>query len=214
MDRSAVNNGIDSEKQGDNDFTPFRNLFNDVYAKDTSKKVRAIMRARCTSGRHIGKAPYGYRDDPDNNGHWLLDEEAAKVVKRIFDLTIDGKGPSKVARTLREERVPTVRCHYAQMQGKPLPMKPYNWDDSSVVGILERMEYIGCTCNFKTYSKSYKLKKRIANTLDDMVIVLNTQEAIVSKEQWERAQELRKCRRRMTKAERQGLFSGLLYCAD
>ena len=103
---------------------------------------------------------------------------------------------------------------YASRKGKPLPKNPYGWKDQSIVGILERQEYTGCTCNFKTYSKSYKLKKRISNDPEDMFIVPDTQEAIVSQAQWDRVQELRKNKRRPAKAERQGLFSGLLYCAD
>ena len=209
----AVNDGVDSER-GDNDFTPFRNLFNDFYAKDTSKKVRSVMKARGTSGKHMGKPPYGYRSDPQDKDHWILDEEAAPVVKRIFDLTIAGIGPCRIARILEADQVPTVKALYAMRKGKPAPERPCHWHEQSVVGILERMEYTGCVCNFKTYSKSYKLKKRIPNAKEDMFILPGTQEAIVPQEQWDRVQELRKNKRRVTKGERQGLFSGLLFCAD
>ena len=209
----AVNDGVDSEK-GDNDFTPFRNLFNDFYAKDTSKKVRSVLKARGTSGKHIGKPPYGYMRDSEDKEHWIPDPEAAPVVKRIFALTIDGKGPDKIARMLEAEQVLTAKALYALQKGKALPDKPYHWNVNSVTGILERMEYTGCTCNFKTYSKSYKLKKRIPNKPEDMFIIPDTQEALVPKMQWERVQKLRENRRRPTKAERQGLFSGLLFCAD
>lgn len=209
----AVNDGVDSE-QGDNDFTPFRNLFNDFYAKDTSKKVRSVMKARGTSGKHMGKPPYGYRSDPQDKDQWILDEDAAPVVKRIFDLTIAGVGPSRIARILEADGVPTTKALYAQRKGKPTPERPCHWHEQSVVGILERMEYTGCVCNFKTYSKSYKLKKRIPNAKEDMFILPGTQEAIVPQEQWDRVQELRKNKRRITKGERQGLFSGLLFCAD
>ena len=209
----AVNDGVDSER-GDNDFTPFRNLFNDFYAKDTSKKVRSVMKARGTSGKHMGKPPYGYRSDPQDRDHWILDEDAAPVVKRIFDLTIAGKGPCQIARILEADGVLTTKALYAKQKGKPMPERPCHWHEQSVVGILERMEYTGCVCNFKTYSKSYKLKKRIPNAREDMFILPGTQEAIVPQEQWERVQELRKNRRRITKGKRQGLFSGLLFCAD
>lgn len=209
----AVNDGVDSAR-GDNDFTPFRNLFNDFYAKDTSKKVRSVMKARGTSGKHMGKPPYGYRSDPQDKDHWILDEDAAPVVKRIFDLTIAGVGPSRIARILEADGVLTTKALYAQRKGKPAPERPCHWHEQSVVGILERMEYTGCVCNFKTYSKSYKLKKRIPNAKEDMFILPGTQEAIVSQEQWDRVQELRKNKRRITKGERQGLFSGLLFCAD
>ena len=209
----AINDAVDSDK-GDNDFTVIRNVFNDFYAKDTSKKVRAVMKAKGTSGKHLGGPPYGYRADPQDKNHWILDEDAAPVVKRIFDLTIAGVGPSRIARILEADEVLTVKALYAQQKGKPLPERPCHWIEQSVVNILERMEYTGCTCNFKTYSKSYKLKKRIPNALEDMFILPDTQEAIVPKEQWDRVQELRQHKRRMTKAERQGLFSGLVVCAD
>ena len=209
----AVNDAVDSAK-GDNDFTVIRNVFNDFYAKDTSKKVRAVMKAKGTSGKHLGGPPYGYRADPQDKNHWILDEDAAPIVKRIFDLTIAGVGPSRIARILEADEVLTVKALYAQQKGKPLPERPCHWIEQSVVNILERMEYTGCTCNFKTYSKSYKLKKRIPNALEDMFILPDTQEAIVPKEQWDRVQELRQHKRRMTKAERQGLFSGLVVCAD
>ena len=209
----AVNDGVDSER-GDNDFTPFRNLFNDFYAKDTSKKVRSVMKTKGTNGKHLGGPPYGYRSDPQDKDHWILDEDAAPVVKRIFDLAIAGAGPSRIARILEADGVLTTKALYAQRRGKPMPERPCHWVEQSVVGILERMEYTGCVCNFKTYSKSYKLKKRIPNTSEDMFILPNTQEAIVPKEQWDRVQELRQHKRRPVKGERQGMFAGLAVCAD
>ena len=208
----AVNDGVDSAR-GTDDFTPFRNLFNDFYAKDTSKKVRSVMKARGTSGKHLGGPPCGYRSDPQDKDRWILDEDAAPVVKRIFDLTIVG-GPSRIARILESDNVLTAKALYAQRKGKPAPERPCHWPEQSVVGILERMEYTGCVCNFKTYSKSYKLKKRISNAKEDMFILPDTQEAIIPQEQWDQVQELRKNKRRITKGERQGLFSGLLFCAD
>ena len=129
------------------------------------------MKARGTSGKHMGKPPYGYRSDPQDKDHWILDEEAAPVVKRIFDLTIAGIGPCRIARILEADQVPTVKALYAMRKGKPAPERPCHWHEQSVVGILERMEYTGCVCNFKTYSKSYKLKKRIPNAKEDMFIV-------------------------------------------
>lgn len=153
----AINDGVDSER-GDNDFTPFRNLFNDFYAKDTSKKVRAVLKARGMSGKHMGKPPYGYREDPNNRGYWLIDEDAAPVIKHIFDLAMEGKGPESICRVLESEKVLTAKALRAQREGKPLPDRPYFWKDSTVVAVLERMEYTGCTCNFKTYSKSYNLR--------------------------------------------------------
>ena len=174
----AINDGVDSAK-GDNDFTPFRNLFNDFYAKDTSKKVRAIKRAQ-----------------------------------RIFDLCVAGKGPSQIAKVLKADKVLIVKAYYAKKKGKALPDNPYNWKDSTIVGILERMDYCGHTVNFKSYSKSHKLKKRIPTTKEQQAIFHNTHEAIVEEAVFERVQELRENKRRPTKAERQGMFSGLVFCAD
>ena len=131
-----------------------------------------------------------------------------------FIAVINGKDPEQISRILEHDQVLTTKALYASRKGKLLPKNPSGWKDQSIVGILERQEYTGCTCNFKTYSKSYKLKKRIPNDPEDMFIVPDTQEAIVPQAQWDRVQELRKNKRRLAKAERQGLFSGLLYCAD
>ena len=218
----AINDGVDSAKGDADGFSAIRNLFNEWYPRDTSKKVRVVFRQKGTSGKHLGKPPYGYRTDPADKERWVIDEEAAPVVKRIFDLTIDGKGPEQIARILEQDKVLTAKALYAKQsenhpdpkKRKKMPERPYHWIGQSVVGILERMEYTGCTCNFKTYSKSYKLKKRIPNAVEDMCIFPDTQEAIVSQAQWNRVQELRKNKRRLAKAERQGLFSGLLFCPD
>lgn len=211
----AINDGVDSDK-GDNDFTPFRNLFNDFYARDTSKKIRAVMRAKGNAGEHLcTNPPYGYMKDPADKKKWIVDEGAAEIVKRIFDLCIAGKGPMQIAKLLTAQHVLTVKAHYAQQDGKPLPEKPYQWSPKSVSGILERPEYTGCTVNFKTYSKSHKLKKRLHNALENQRIFPNTQPAIIDEQVFARVQELRENKRRPAKqAERQGLFSGLLYCAD
>lgn len=211
----AINDGVDSDK-GDNDFTPFRNLFNDFYARDTSKKIRAVMRAKGNAGEHLcSNPPYGYMKDPADKKKWIVDEEAAEIVKRIFNLCIAGKGPMQIAKLLTAQHVLTVKAHYAHRDGKPLPEKPYQWSPKSVAGILERPEYTGCTVNFKTYSKSHKLKKRLHNARENQRIFPNTQPAIIDEQVFARVQELRENKRRPAKqAERQGLFSGLLYCAD
>ena len=183
----AVNDGVDSQRGDGEGFATIRNLFNEWYPRDTSKKVRISLHQRGTSGKHLGKPPYGYRCDPNDKDKRIQDEEAAPVVKRIFDLCIDGKGPEQISRILEKDQVLTTKALYASRKGKPLPKNPYGWSDQSIVGILERQEYTGCTCNFKTYSKSYKLKKRIPNNPEDMFIVPDTQEAIVSQAQWDRS---------------------------
>lgn len=210
----AINDGVDSDK-GDNDFTPFRNLFNDFYARDTSKKIRAVMRAKGNAGEHLcSNPPYGYMKAPDDKKKWIVDEEAAAVVKRIFDLCVAGKGPMQIAKVLTADKVLTVKAYYAKRDGKAMPDNLYRWDYKSIGGILERPEYTGCTVNFKTYSKSHKLKKRLQNAPENYRIFPNTQPAIIEEKVWERVQELRANKRRPAKTGRQGLFSGLLYCAD
>ena len=134
----AVNDGVDSNRGGSEGFAAIRNLFNEWYPRDTSKKVRVSLRQRGTSGKHMGKPPYGYRCDPEDKDHWILDEEAAQVVKLIFDLCIDGKGPEQIARILEEKQILTTRVLYAKRKGKPLPERPYHWGNQSIVGILER----------------------------------------------------------------------------
>ncbi len=210
----AINDGVDSDKADNEGFTAIRNLFNEWYPRDTSKNVRVSLHQRGVSGKHMNRPPYGYIRDPQDKEHWIIDEEAAPVVKHIFDLRISGMSTNRIARTLEKERILTTKALYAKRQGKPLPENPYLWAEQSVAGILDRMEYTGCVCNFKTYTKSYKLKKRIPNKTEDMFILENTQEAIISKEVYEKAKDLRKVKRRVTKAGRQGLFSGLLYCSD
>ncbi|MFR2599424.1 MAG: DUF4368 domain-containing protein [Ruminococcus sp.] len=185
----AINDGVDSNRGDSEGFAAIRNLFNEWYPRDTSKKVRVSLRQRGTSGKHMGKPPYGYRCDPEDKDHWILDEEAAPVVKLIFDLCIDGKGPEQIARILEEKQIMTAKALYAKRKKKPMPERPYHWGNQSIAGILERQEYTGCTCNFKTYSKSYKLKKRIPNEPENMFYLPDTQEAIVSQAQFDRVQE-------------------------
>lgn len=210
----AIQERVDTLTGDGVEMMPFHNIFNDFYAKDTSKKVRAIKRAQGQAGEHLTKPPYGYMVSPADKKLWIVDEEAAAVVKRIFDLCIGGKGPMQIAKILKEDKVPTAKAYYAEKKGKALPENPYNWKDSTIVGILERMDYCGHTVNFKSYSKSHKLKKRIPTTKEQQAIFYNTHEAIVEDAVFERIQELRANKRRPTKADRQGLFSGLVYCAD
>ena len=209
----AINDGVDSA-MGDNDFTPFRNLFNDFYAKDTSKKVRAIKKAQGMAGEHLTKPPYGYKVDPNDRKKWIVDEEAAVVVKRIFDLCVAGNGPMRIAKTLKADKVLTTRAYYAEQKGKSLPDNPYSWNESTVVAVLERMDYCGHTVNFKSYSKSHKLKKRIPTTKEQQAVFYNTHEAIVDKEMWELAQKLRKTPRRHDTLGEANPLTGLLFCAD
>ena len=210
----AINDDVDSAK-GENDFAVFKNVFNDYYAKDTSKKIRAVVKMRGEAGEHIASnPPYGYIKDPQDKKKWIVDEEAAKVVQRIFNLCIAGKGPMQIAKTLTADRVLTVTAYHARQKGWAMPENLYQWCSKSVAGILERREYTGCTVNFKTYTKSLKFKKRMENPVENQRVFEDTQPAIIDKGQWERVQELRKNKRRPTKTGRTSMFSGLLYCAD
>ena len=210
----AINDDVDSAK-GENDFAVFKNVFNDYYAKDTSKKIRAVVKMRGEAGEHIASnPPYGYIKDPQDKKKWIVDEEAAKVVQRIFNLCIAGKGPMQIAKTLTADRVLTVTAYHARQKGWTMPENLYQWCAKSVAGILERREYTGCTVNFKTYTKSLKFKKRMENPVENQKVFEDTQPAIIEKGQWERVQELRKNKRRPTKTGRTSMFSGLLYCAD
>lgn len=211
----AVNDGVDSDRE-DNDFTPFRNIINEWYAKDTSKKIRAVFRAKGLSGKRLSThAPYGYVRYAD--GNLLVDEEAAPVVKLIFQLAAEGQGPGKIARRLREMGIVTPGTLEFERTGRTTnydPTRPCFWNSSTIVNILEQRDYLGCTTNFKTMKKSYKSKKKIDNAPDKWATFENTHEALISTEQWEIVQKNRESRRRPTRMGDMGMFSGLLYCAD
>ena len=210
----AINDDVDSAK-GENDFAVFKNVFNDYYAKDTSKKIRAVVKMRGEAGEHIASnPPYGYIKDPHDKKKWIVDEEAAKVVRRIFNLCIAGKGPLQIAKILTADKVLTVTAYHARQKGWAMPENLYHWNTNAVLRILERREYTGCTVNFKTYTKSLKFKKRMENPVENQKVFEATQPAVIEKGQWERVQELRKNKRRPTKTGRTSMFSGLLYCAD
>ena len=173
------------------------------------------MRSKGNAGEHLcTNPPYGYRKDPADKKKWIVDEEAAEVVKRIFDLCIAGKGPMQIAKVLTADKVLTVKAYYAKRDGKAMPDDLYRWDFKTIAVILECPEYTGRTVNFKTYSKSHKLKKRLQNAPENQRIFPNTQSAIIEEQVFERVQELRANKRCPAKTGRQGLFSGLLYCTD
>lgn len=210
----AVNDDVDSAR-GENDFAVFKNVFNDYYAKDTSKKIRAVVKMRGEAGEHLASnPPYGYIKDPQDKKKWIIDEEAAKVVRHIFDLCIKGKGPMQIAKALTRERVLTVTAYNAKQKSLSMPDNLYQWSSKSIVGILERPEYLGCTVNFKTYTKSLKFKKRMENPKENQRVFEGTQPPIIERGQWERVQELRKNKRRPTKTGKTSMFSGLVRCAD
>lgn len=211
----AATDNIDSDK-GFDDMVAFRELFNEFYPRDTSKKIRAVFTNKGNNGQRLcTQVPYGYKG---NKYNWEIDPEAAAVVREIFSLCIAGKGPMQIAKHLTAQQILTPTAykleHGFSTANKPRE-NPYAWDNRLVVKILERMEYTGCTVNFKTRKKSYKSKKTLYLPMEERKIFPDTHPAIIDRETWERVQELRKHKRRPAKhAERQGLFSGLLYCAD
>ena len=213
----AVNDGVDSNQE-DNEFTPFRNIINEWYAKDTSKKIRAVKRSKGMAGEHIGShPPYGYMKNPENKKEWLIDEEAAEVVREIFRLCVGGYGPTRIAHILTERKILCPTYYALEKGGKPrtaLPADKYTWNGPVVAKILDRMDYLGHTVNFKTHVKSYKVHKTIYNSPDQWKVFEGTHEAIIDKETFEIVQKIRAGKRRPTRMGEMPMFSGLLYCAD
>ena len=212
----AINDGVDSDDQMGNDFTPFRNIINEWYAKDTSKKIRSVFRNKGLSGQRLStNAPYGYIKG--ENGHLVIDEETAPVVELIFQLCAEGNGPGKIARMLKERGIPTPGTLEFQRTGRTRnyhPDAPCAWNESTIANILGQDAYLGRTTNFKTTKLSYKSKKTIENTPDKWVVFEDTHKAIIDPETWEIVQKAREQRRRPTKMGEMGMFSGLAYCAD
>lgn len=214
----AVNDDVDSNVQKDNDLAPFKNLFNEWYARDTSKKIKAVKKAKGLAGEHMScVAPYGYRKNPDNPKEWLIDEESAEVVREIFRLCVDGYGPRRIANILTERKI-LIPSAYALEKGyavrNNIPKNPCQWSSTVVVDVLERMDYLGHTVNFKTHRKSYKQKKKIENDKSEWKIFENTHEPIIDKSTFDIVQKIRANRKRPTKMGEMPMFSGILYCAD
>lgn len=211
----AINDGVDSARD-DNDFTPFRNIINEWYAKDTSKKIRAVFRAKGLSGKRLStQTPYGYLKG--ENGQLIEDTETAPVVRLIFRLAVEGNGPGKISRILREKQIVTpgtLEFHRTGRTSRYNPEFPYQWHESTVVNILEQKDYLGNTYNFKTTKKSYKSKKVIRNPEEKQVVFENTHVALIDQETWDLVQKARQSRRRPTKMGDMGMFSGMVYCAD
>ena len=202
----------------DYDIAGIKNWFNEFFAKDTSRKIRAVNKAKGERGVPLTtNVPYGYMKDPENEKHWIVDPEAARVVKRIFEMCMEGNGPSRIANKLREGNVLTPTA-YQRTQGRktpsPVPENPYGWNSSTVVHILERREYTGCIVNFKTYTNSIWDKKQRDNPIENQAIFYDVHEAIIETDVFERVQEIRQQRHRKTKSGRTSMYSGLVFCAD
>ena len=215
----AINNGVDSANQQDSDFTPFLNIINEWYAKDTSKKIRAVFKAKGQSGKPLcTNPPYGYVKNPEDKSRWIIDPEAAEVVREIFSLCVQGYGPTQIAKELTRRQIENPVAHARRLgitiPAKPLDDDPCIWHDSTVARLLTRVEYLGHTANFKTYRKSYKNKKQMHNDREEWQIFENTHEAIIDQETFDIVQKIRDGRRRLTPMGEMPILSGMLFCAD
>ena len=213
----AINDNVDSNIQTENDLTPFKNVFNEWYARDTSKKIRAVFKAKGNSGKHLTtNPPFGYKKDPNDKDKWIIDEEAAATVRRIFQMYVDGYRISEIGHKLTEEKVETPILYYMNRGIKTNARSEYPeiWDLMSIKYILSQTAYAGHTVNFQTAVKSYKTKKQIRLPKEDWIIYRNTQEPIIDEKTFETVQQMRKVKRARTKYNEPNMFSGLLYCAD
>lgn len=213
----AINDNVDSNIQTENDLTPFKNVFNEWYARDTSKKIRAVFKAKGNSGKHLTtNPPFGYKKDPDDKDKWIINEEAAATVRRIFQMYVDGYRISEIGHKLTEEKVETPILYYMNRGIKTNARSEYPeiWDLMSIKYILSQTAYAGHTVNFQTAVKSYKTKKQIRLPKEDWIIYRNTQEPIIDEKTFETVQQMRKVKRARTKYNEPNMFSGLLYCAD
>lgn len=211
----AINDGVDTAKS-ENELLAFKNIFNDWYARDCSKKIRAVFKAKGQSGKHLCPPVYGYKHSETDKNLWVIDDEPAEVVRKIYRLCIDGYGPTQIARILTEQGVPTPTA-YAISQGRNTchkNAKTYRWGTQTICHILEKPEYLGHTVNFRTHMKSYKVKKIVYNPQEEWQIFENTHEPIITQQEFDLVQEIRKGKRRLQRSNVVNAFSGMVYCAD
>jgi len=214
----AVSDNIDTN-EGENELAPIRNLFNEWYSRDISKKRCISNKIKGNAGEPMGQPPYGYVKDPDNPKRWIVDDEAASIVRRIYSMTLDGFGTEQIADTLTKDRILTPifywRSKGINRPGKVTERDPHRWNASTVIKTLMLQEYCGDLINFKTYSKSYKNKKRLPNDEEDMAVFKDVHEPVIDRATWEKVQQKRgKIRKRKTNEGEKNMFSGLLVCAD
>ena len=211
----AINDNVDSSVQVEFDMTPIRNFCNELYARDTAKKIRTTFKLKGESGKHLGThPPFGYVKDAKDKNLWVIDEEAARTVRYIFELCVNGLGPTQIAKRLTAERILTPTAYKAQKAGKLLPKEPYRWAQKTVVGILDHVEYVGHTENFKTVTKNYRLKKRSPNEKENRLLFRDTHPAIIEQYTYDLVQEIRSHRHRPTATGRVSIFTGKVFCAD
>lgn len=214
----AINDNVDTDSSESNDLMPFKNLFNEWFIRDTSRKIRAVLKTKAERGEWLGtRAPYGYRKDPDTK-KLIVDEDAAVIVRRIFAMCAGGSGPSQIARILKKEQIltPTMYAYtrYGITHTCLDTAHPYNWSDSAIANLLENEIYLGNTVNMKYSTKSYKDKRRVEHSREECLVFENTHPALITREVWDVVQRVRKNKRRLTKMEEQSKYSGLVFCAD
>lgn len=214
----AINDNVDTDSNESNDLMPFKNLFNEWFIRDTSRKIRAVLKAKAERGERPGtRAPYGYIKDPETK-KLAVDDEAAAIVRRIFAMCASGNGPSQIARILKKEQVltPTMYAYtrYGMNHTCLDTAHPYNWSDSAIANLLENEIYLGNTVNMKYSTKSYKNKRRVEHSREECLVFKDTHPALITQEVWDIVQRVRKNRRRPTKMEEQNKYSGLVFCAD
>ncbi len=217
----AISNNVDSAlNDGSNEFAPFLNIMNEWYVRDTSRKIKSVLHNKGMDGKHLtSNAIYGYKKDPDDPDHWIIDEEAATVVRRIYQLIIEGNGPMQVARILKDEKVERPSYYLAKQglgtcRGSCDMNRPYTWTATTISDLVRKPEYMGHTVNFRTKKLSYKDKNSVHNSPEDWIIFENTQEAIVDEETWLTVQKIRETKHRPTKKGDINPLTGLVYCAD
>lgn len=214
----AINDNVDTDSSESNDLMPFKNLFNEWFIRDTSRKIRAVLKAKAERGERLGtRAPYGYRKDPDTK-KLIVDEDAAAIVRRIFAMCAGGSGPSQIARILKKEQIltPTMYAYtrYGITHTCLDTAHPYNWSNSAIANLLENEIYLGNTINMKHSSRSYRDKRRVEHPREECMVFENTHPALITREVWDIVQRVRKNKRRLTKMEEQNKYSGLVFCAD
>lgn len=214
----AINDNVDTDSSESHDLMPFKNLFNEWFIRDTSRKIRAVLKAKAERGERLGtRAPYGYIKDPETK-KLAVDDEAAAIVRRIFAMCASGNGPSQIARILKKEQVltPTMYAYtrYGMNHTCLDTAHPYNWSDSAIANLLENEIYLGNTVNMKYSTKSYKDKRRVEHSREECLVFKDTHPALITQEVWDIVQRVRKNRRRPTKMEEQNKYSGLVFCAD
>jgi len=216
----AITNGVDSINAESNEFAPFLNIMNEWYVRDTSRKIKSVLRAKGMEGKHLtSNAIYGYRKDPEDSSHWLIDEEAAATVRRIYQLIVEGLGPSQIARLLTSEKVERPSYYLTKQglgtcRGSCDMSKPYTWTSSTITDMVKKQEYMGHTVNFRNYKESYKDKLSKKVDPKDWVIFENTQDAIVDEDTWNMVQEIRKTKKQPCKRGYVNPLTGLMFCAD